>query len=483
MVGDFVRKRNRNKIKIYMFFLLLVIVSFVSIGYAYLETDLSVKSTVRIKAKLQRFNYYVNGEAVDSIPDKSNDYVFDASKSSCTNGVTLSFDYSDYKPTLSDSETKTVCDVYLKSAFTDGTFAAQLVSDNGGAVATLSKKIPTLTKSAVTQNYYDSLQQSCSAEGQECKNKSVVENGLWTKDDDYGTSYFFRGGDLNNNVILGNFCWKIIRINGDGSVRMIYNGTSSNGTCSNNGSLSQIGISAFSSTKDDNVDMFYMYGTRNSTLYEEAAKNTNDSTIKAYIDDWYSKNMTAYTNLLGDELFCNDREIQQSYNSSIPLENQGSGSVNTSYKSRWRRWGTDRGVGVENVTSQWDIITLKCSQKNDRFTVNDKDTGNGALKYPVGLLTMDEAILAGGNGSGWVSGINRPNKSFYLYTGQTFWLLTTYRMYSDGVALVFAVYANGFINHWNLVTGSYGVRPVINLKFSTMKSQGTGTVDSPYVVE
>ena len=56
------------------------------------------------------------------------------------------------------------------------------------------------------------------------------EVGLYKTEDDYGDSYFFRGDVTNNNVLLGGYYWKIIRTNGDNSIRLIYSGTTADAT-------------------------------------------------------------------------------------------------------------------------------------------------------------------------------------------------------------------------------------------------------------
>ena len=52
---------------------------------------------------------------------------------------------------------------------------------------------------------------------------TLVDTGLYVVPDDYGTSYYYRGlkDALNNNLIWGGFQWKIARINGDVSVRLL----------------------------------------------------------------------------------------------------------------------------------------------------------------------------------------------------------------------------------------------------------------------
>ena len=131
--------------------------------------------------------------------------------------------------------------------------------------------------------------------------------------------YYYRGIVSNNNIKFAGFCWKIVRTTDTGGVKIIYNGTPSNNSCNNTGTASQIGKSAFNSNYNDAKYVGYTYDT-----------NT-DSTIKTYIDDWYSKNMTSYTNKLEDTIWCNDRSISSTSGSSIYYGAYGR-LVNSPYK-------------------------------------------------------------------------------------------------------------------------------------------------------
>ena len=113
---------------------------------------------------------------------------------------------------------------------------------------------------------------------------------LCSAPDNYGTSYYYRGNVTNNYVKFDNFYWRIVRINGDGSIRLTYDGTMAH----ENGEASDdriIGTSPFNENYNDNAYVGYMYGTPNSSTYEETHANINDSTIKKYIDLWYENNI------------------------------------------------------------------------------------------------------------------------------------------------------------------------------------------------
>ena len=287
-------------------------------------------------------------------------------------------------------------------------------------------------------------------------------SGLYATPDEYGTSYYYRGerNSLNNNIIFAGFQWKIVRINGDESIRLIYNGTeaqfNSANTMNTTGANTEIGTVEFNSTSNDNRYVGYMYGT-SATTKELAQTNTNDSTIKAYLDNWYVTQIltqgTSITNKIVDNLFCNDRSI---------TSGSGAGTTTTDYKPYTRHQ-----TNASNPTP-----TLMCEQKNDRFTVSETTIGNGSLTYPIGLLSADELTYAGTTRSYY-------NTNQYLYTNQYFWLLSP-NSFRSGNASVWNVYYSGYL------TGDYtfntgGARPSINLASGTQVT-GVGSATDPYKV-
>lgn len=277
-----------------------------------------------------------------------------------------------------------------------------------------------------------------------------------TVNDQYPIMYY-RGAVENNNVKFANFCWKIVRTTETGGVKLIYNGIpDESGQCSATGELSQIGTSPFNINSDDNAYVGYMYGTAASSSYEETHANINDSTIKTVIDTWYQENMASYTEKLEDTVWCNDRNI-------VPDDDYpgiGAGIETTSY-------------GVRDRLYNNRVPNLMCVNENDRFTVSEEN-GNGALTYPVALLTADEAAYAGGI---W----NVENTSYYLYTGLTYWSLSP-NAFGGTNSFVWFVRSSGRLNDFH-VYSDYGIRPSISLKNGIkVESGGNGTIENPYVV-
>ena len=429
--------------------------------------------------------------------------------------------------------------------------------------------------------------------------------------DTYGTSYYYRGNVTNNYVKFGkwpddtptvvygyysetsssyieydsmeacqnassyntnctiinragqNMYWRIIRINGDRTVRVIYDGTSAHANGEKSGDR-QIGTSAFNYywKKDnvqettnslvyrDNAGVGYMYGNRDAiveateysliyifmntntfyiakeynydattdrftlkdpiavlgsamtsdyvgyytfgstsatssdsyvykifgvTAYDEstsgevgyvrygtsskevAQTNINDSTIKTYLDNWYKTNISGTKNeqYLADNIFCNDR--------SFASNNSGTGAgVSRSYY----RWYNRPWEGNNDNKK----MMLTCLQQNDAFTVSDTTNGNGSLTYPIGLITTDEVVLAGG----W----NASNNGYHLYSGSWYWASSPY---GDG-ASVMGVDSVGDARLAPYADKTGGVRPVINIKPEALKL-GSGTMNDPYRIE
>ena len=265
--------------------------------------------------------------------------------------------------------------------------------------------------------------------------------------------------------------WRILRINGDGTVRAIYDGTSAHA----NGESSkdrQIGMSKFNSSYYDNAYVGYMYGQTGASTYADAHANTNNSTIKIYIDNWYKANIVGTTNeqYLADNAFCNDRSISSNKPNinGISYNNLGFGTDGTAYRWYYAPWDS----GGYNSS-----MRLICPQKNDAFTVSDTTNGNGALTYPVGLLSTDEIVLAGG----W----NAENSGYYLYSGEPWWTSSSsvWHNRNSGYALVRYVASDGDADGYGFFVNGVGdnwwVRPVINLKAEVL-AQGSGTAEDPY---
>ena len=303
---------------------------------------------------------------------------------------------------------------------------------------------------------------------------ATTDEGVFEMDDDYGTSYYYRGAVENNYVKFAGFYWRIIRINGDGSLRIMYDGPQAyaNGANSLNRFIKT--NQAYNENRNDAKYVGWMYGpagTVSSTSKEEAQTNTVDSTIKRVVDTWYKTNIIdkGYGNAVSDTLFCNDRSISGK-------EITGwANDTGLGYGTNVTAYGATARTGVWNSETTLSLPTFKCPQKNDAFTVNDTNTGNGALTYPVGLITADE-IVAAGSGKYAI-----PNSNYYLYNPSSYyWSLSPFAMYSNGIVYVFRVSTSGYLSS-HYVNVGVAVTPVINLSAEYVKTlRGTGTMGDPY---
>lgn len=280
---------------------------------------------------------------------------------------------------------------------------------------------------------------------------ATTNEGMFADFDNEGVTTYFRGAVTNNYVKFANFWWRIIRVNGNGSVRLIYDGT----TAHANGESStdrHIGTSAFNTDIGDNAYVGYMYGTPGSTTYEETHANVNDSSIKTILDNWYESNLSNYTNYIDTGAgFWGDR---------IPYNGSGAGTTQTYYIAY-------------NRLSANKTPSFECTNNSDLYTIPGSEDGNKALQYPIGLISADEVAYAGGV-------YNTSNRSYYLYTNGAYWTLSPFNADSDGWAYVFRVYSDGRLSdYWVNIEG--GVRPVINLR-GDLSVTGTGTSTDPYEV-
>ena len=292
--------------------------------------------------------------------------------------------------------------------------------------------------------------------------------------------YYFRGDvdKVNNNIIFNNMCWKIIRTTETGGVKIIYNGTPTDGKCETQTETSaQIGTSKFNEKMGDNAYVGYMYGTAGSTTYEATHANTNESTIKKYIDNWYSQNFDeTATSKLEDTVFCNDRTTK-AYDANTIGDTSISSYGALGYGKNATLYGAAHRASYYSNNPNPSLV---CQNDNDKFTIDSKN-GNGALTYPVGLITLDEVVLAGFNTYYSNTSVYQ-NSTNYLYTKRDYWTFSPMTLDEYGNVLVGYVVA-GFVRD-GLVDTAYAVRPVVSLANGTLvNSNGEGTSTNPYVVK
>ena len=368
-------------------------------------------------------------------------------------------------------------------------------------------------------------------------------DGLYMAEDDEGESYYYRGAVKNNYVSFAGFTWRIIRRNGDGSVRMIYSGKSTSDT----GDNVTIGNSQFNSKYRDPTYVGYKYnedfslhennGTTGYTWFTNTKKYnfgtgyTFDEATKKFTLTGDIKQLTWNDNhdeIVNNGLYsclntaCNVvykvtgysnattmivQPISYSSNSLLTAQTNKTDSPiktkldnwyktnMTSYTSKLadETFCNDRSIssGTGYKTDSYTFYgaytrlqdskkpSLKCSQNNDKFKMSNE---SAKLDYPVGLILADEVALAGGRA--YYNGEYSPNSNYYLYNGKYYWTLSPYYFDSYGsLATVWLVLPSGDLNPWYNVTNSFGVRPVISLRADTMITKGDGSSLNPFVIQ
>ena len=283
------------------------------------------------------------------------------------------------------------------------------------------------------------------------------DKGLYQSIDDYGTTYYYRGNVKNNNVYFAGFYWQIVRINGDGSIRLIYNGTKKDSDGNDQSINSK--LYQFNNVYNDPTYAGYMYGNPDSTIFDEVHNNTNSSKIKITIENWYKTNIEdkGYSQYINAAVgFCGDRTISS-----------GDGISNTV---------TTNFGAYERL--QQDTAQFTCPNvERDLYTDNSSSIGNKALTYPVGLITFDELIFAGMRNE-------YTNKLSWIYSSVNFWTMSpsTFNI-SYAMARIFYQISTGRIHIHGWPTSLLSVRPVINLKSDVKISGGIGTVNEPYIID
>ena len=477
--------------------IVILSVSFISIFAYKLTTNNSSNKISLTKEQMKKMlSYTIDGNSTSSMPTKGSGYK--VKSIICKSGSILSWDNDNWLLEVEKLESEDLCNIDFttgtgsytvtavpsiagsldstsKTTTENGqvTFYTKLVIDSvSGCTNEISdgkvivKNVTGNTTCNINVSYmklYDKLlaDKSTRPGARTDFSKVLTDNNtntLFTSTEDSKTVYYFAGNATDNWVKFGknasnqDLYWRIIRTNSDGGVRLLYHGTSTTATDA------VINTStAFNSSVDNIAYVSYMYGSLGSIA--NARENTNNSTIKTTIDNWYTNNLEAkgYTKYLSTTaVYCNDRSTSDNTNFG----------ANTRLKT--------------NKTPSYD-----CAATEDKFTV-DTSTGNGKLTYPIALMTADEVSFVGGF-------YGKSAETWYYYnsangssTGSTWWWLLSPFYWNGSSASVFFVNGSsrpGFLDSLNYVDRTRGVRPVISLKSDVLYKSGDGSAESPYEIQ
>ena len=264
--------------------------------------------------------------------------------------------------------------------------------------------------------------------------------------------------------------WRIIRTNEDKSIRVLYSGTSPDTT------KSYIRASSFNSANNDPMYVGYMYGTTGTLANNRT--NTNDSTIKKYIDSWYKDNLlTNYDKYISKTaIYCNDRSVPNNDYSTSEKFDYGAYTRFNNYTPTYKCGGNGTDGLFETTQST-----------ADKFSVSTDGGGNGQLKYPIALMTADEIVFAGGHANTVLSSSHAwyvVNSKGNAISNASLWSLSPYGWDNSG-AYVWNVGGFAFPDH---LSGDYvqlggGVRPSVSLASCVGIKSGNGTPESPYEID
>ena len=322
-------------------------------------------------------------------------------------------------------------------------------------------------------------------------NPEYVTNGLYSMEDEDGMSYYFRGNVDNNNVQFGEYTsdyyvyydgygkyfqtlesceaytesnsyrtctqvklasagdkmyWKIVRVNGDGSLRLIYNGTSTETIATTRDNIAgtyAVGYSPYTLSSQDDDPKYAGYTYDRDT-------NETDSFIKKEVDTWYENALgnTVYDSKVSSGRFCSD----------------SSGYNETAWNNVYASY--DRLGQVYNNFAEPNSPTLICPTTPESY--------GGSYRLKAGLITADEMVLAG-------ESVQVSANSYLIQSGVDNHILTMSPGGDDYLNYIFA-YDYSYLSNNAVATNPYSVRPVINVKVDTGFTSGDGTATSPYII-
>lgn len=297
------------------------------------------------------------------------------------------------------------------------------------------------------------------------KANATANEGVRTSPDDYGTSYYYRGNINNNYVEFANMCWRILRVTGNGDIKLVlYNGNaeSVNNPCSNvksvyapfsyykMGSSTNYHYKAFNSLDTGYVYTGFMYGPET-----DITVNSTDSIALSSLKGFYDQFLRKYNSMIADTIYCGDK-------SGTTVSNV----LSRIYRSPTLTCPADAKGGKAGSYTATDIVN-----GNGKLRGND---GYGSKPYKIGLLSADEVAFAGLT----TSSANTSTFLGYSTEGDTYWTMS-----SAGNGSPYEVFfvKDGTSIDYDILTERHYIRPVIALLSST-KVTGSGTKTDPFVV-
>ena len=233
-----------------------------------------------------------------------------------------------------------------------------------------------------------------------------------------------RGNHTDNYVSFGGYTWRILQIDSSGNLRLIM---------------------------DNVITTKSTYRSSSSATSESAAQSLlsyTNSDVKTVLDNWYSTNLSSYSDKIVKSKFCVDL-------TSYTRTSSGTSSSVYYFQSY-------ENIGLDS----------------SNYSPNLACPSNYIIEEDIGLISAEEVVWAGGK-------FVTSNTNFFLYNSSitsSYWTLSpAYYDPSQQNANVFIMNSNGTLTDWEsgLLTNSFGIRPVITIN-GNLEMSGDGTKSNPY---
>lgn len=343
-------------------------------------------------------------------------YAFDEEKSYCDSAEELEFNYDDNTIFfITTGEEIANCNLY----FTDNYLYEEILINNSNS-----------------KNYNDAIDFIKEKEAPNFNELSVVDEGVFADVNLNDTNYYFRGAVDNNWVYFAGFYWRIIRIDENNNIRLIYSG-------SVQPSLDESIVMKGAKTQLDETTVY------NGSFKEKSYVNYNDSELYYGLIKWYEDNLkVSYSQFISSNLYCNET---------------GESTTTVSDKLYGTNVYTTLFNSAERIRKNDTSPTYKCLESH-------------SLEDVVATLTADEVVYAGGK---W----GTENTSYYLYTNSNYWTISPHAYAKGNPNVLATMLYVGYDGSIQRSYGNIGARPVISLKSNILYTKGNGEYNNPYQIK
>lgn len=244
---------------------------------------------------------YINGQEISFYDKKEHSYEI-----SLTNNSTSSIYYSiyleDYSTTkinisIQDEEGNTINEITDAEAKILNLYSIEPeatvrynITFSQTKLSNFKGSLKVVNESLTTQLFSDLILLNNTVETSKTRIGSQIataNEGLQSTQDDLGTTYFFRGNIQNNYVKLGDLMFRIVRINGDETVRLVL---------------------------DDVLDTTFAYNTNQSSTKVGNLAILSTSSSNALLNNWLNTNLSNYLNYIVEGTYCTDTTFPNTIN-------------------------------------------------------------------------------------------------------------------------------------------------------------------------